>query len=108
MKCILYLYLSNIQVLSNSVTTALRLTGGAEVCETARFIEMMDKCFDCLNVSDFSSARHSRNPFKAPYYSSSDFRLKVKIGLFFFCSAFQIYHVLHACIVAGRYLPSVS
>ena len=83
MKCISYLYLSNVQVLSNSVATALRLTGGAEVCETARFIEMMDKCFDCLNVSDFSSARHSRNPFKAPYYSSSDFRLKVKIGFFF-------------------------
>ncbi len=70
------------QVLSNSVATALKLTGGNETQETAKFVEMMDKCFDCLNVGDFESGKRSRNAFKSPYYSSADFRLKVKLYRF--------------------------
>ena len=67
-----------LQVLSNTVATALRLTGKDEVEETARFVTMFDRLFDCLNVTDFDSGRHSRNPFKAPYRSGDDFRLKVR------------------------------
>ena len=35
-----------IQVLSESVSKALQLTGGDEAVETARFVSMMDKLFD--------------------------------------------------------------
>ena len=65
------------QILSNSVASALRLVGGSEAAETAMVIEMMDKCFDCLNVGDFNSGKRSRNLFKSSYHSSSDFHLKV-------------------------------
>ena len=44
---------------------AIRLTGGEGAQETAKFIEHMDKFFDCLNVSSFTegneSASHSNN-----------------------------------------------
>ena len=59
------------------MATALRLMGGEDVEETAKFVEHFDKFFDCVNVGDFTSGKHSRNPFKSPYYSGSDFRLKV-------------------------------
>ena len=45
--------------------------------ETATFIKMMNKFLDCLNVEDFNSGKFSRNLFKSPYRSGSDFRLKV-------------------------------
>ena len=63
------------------MATALRLTGGEEVEETAKFVEYVDKFFDCVNVGDFTSGMRSRNPFKSPYYSGSDFRLKVYNGI---------------------------
>ena len=72
-------------MLSNTVATALRLTGKDEVEETARFITMFDRFFDCLNVTDLDSGRHTRNAFKAPYLSGDDFRLKVS----FVCSDFH-------------------
>jgi len=34
-----------------SATVAIRIMGGAAAEETANFIEMVDKLFDCLNVS---------------------------------------------------------
>lgn len=52
---------------------ALRITGGSEGVEIATFAEYFDKFFDCLNVGDFNSSKHS----KSPYHSGSDFRLKV-------------------------------
>ena len=57
---------------------ALWVTGGAEASETAKFIEMVDKFFDCLNVvSSFSKEKLKRKPFLQPYRKSNDFRLKV-------------------------------
>ena len=41
---------------------------------TARFVQMIDKMFDCLNVTD---GKRTRNCFKQPYRAQSDFRLKV-------------------------------
>ena len=64
---------------------ALRLTGGSEGVETATFVEYFDKFFDCLNVGDFNSGKHSRNPFKSPYHAGSDFRLKVYIRMYLAC-----------------------
>ncbi len=59
------------------MATALRLTGGEDVEETAKFVEFFDKFFDCRNVGDFDSGLKARNPFKDPYHSGSDSRLKV-------------------------------
>ena len=39
-----------IQVLSELVSKALVFTGGSPVEETAKFVDLMDKFFDCLNV----------------------------------------------------------
>ena len=65
------------QVLSGSVAHALKLVGGEDAKETAKFVEYFDKFFDCLNVGDFESGKKARNPFKDPFRSGSDFRLKV-------------------------------
>ena len=53
---------------------ALRVTGGAEAAETAKFIEMVDKFFDCLNVSSFSKGKFKRKPFLQPYRKSNNLR----------------------------------
>lgn len=64
------------QVLSQSVSKALEFTGGPEVEETAKFVDMFDKFFDCLNVNNFVTAYHKRKVFQRPYKSGTDFRLK--------------------------------
>ena len=66
-----------IQVLSESVANGLHSTGGDEVVETIKCVDYFDKFFDCMNVSSLSAGRHQRKPFKQPYYSKDDFRLKV-------------------------------
>ena len=47
--------------------------------ETAKFIGMIDKFFDCLNVTDMNSGRKKRKSFQSPYRKVDDFRLKVYI-----------------------------
>ena len=42
------------KVLSESVGKALLMTGQDEVTETAHFVMMMDKYFDCLNVHNYT------------------------------------------------------
>ena len=64
-------------MLSESVSNALLLSGRAEVEETARFVGVFDKCFDILNVNNFSSAMKKQKPFQRPYTSAKDARLKV-------------------------------
>jgi len=61
------------------VSKALELTGGEEAKETAKFVSMFDKFFDCLNVNSFTQGKHSRKPFQNPYLKATDFRLKVCI-----------------------------
>lgn len=53
------------------------MTGGEEVSETAKFVEMMDHFFDCLNVNNFSEGKLRRKVFQDPYRAATDFRLKV-------------------------------
>ena len=65
------------QVLSESFSKALTLIGGENVKETAKFVTMMDKYFDALNVSNFTNGKHKRKPFQNPYRSADDFRLVV-------------------------------
>ncbi len=59
------------QVLSESVSKALEMTGGPDAAETARFAGMMDKFFDCLNVTSFNAGKRKRKPFQDPYRSSA-------------------------------------
>ena len=69
--------LIDVQVLSESVSKAIRLTGGDEAIETAHFVGMMDKFFDAMNVHNYIHGIHARKPFQMPYRSSEDMRLKV-------------------------------
>lgn len=61
------------------MSKALEKTGGAEVKGTAKFVEMLDKYFDCLNVSNFTNGTVKRKPFQHPYRYVDDHRLKVYI-----------------------------
>ena len=70
------------QVLSNSVSNALRLCVGEKAEESAKFANMFDKFFDCLNCSSLEAGKLSRNPFKAPYRSGTDFRFKVCVQVY--------------------------
>ncbi len=74
---------SCIQVLSNSVAKALQLTQGDEVAETITFVDKFNKFFDILNVSSISAGKLKRDPFKDPYRSALDFRLKVKRAIIY-------------------------
>ena len=66
--------------MSESVGKALKLVGGKEASATAEFVLMFDRFFDALNVGDFTSSQYQRKPFKAPYYSATDFRLAVSVN----------------------------
>ena len=65
------------QVLSFSVSRCLNIIVGPVASETSKFALTFDKFFDALNVCNFDSGKHERKPFKDPYRSDSDFRLKV-------------------------------
>ena len=45
--------LCKLMVLNESVAKALMFSGDSNIEETARFIESMDKMFDCLDVHNF-------------------------------------------------------
>ena len=63
--------------MSESVSNALKLTGGDDAAETARFVDLMDKFFDAVNVHNYQHGLHARKKFQLPYTSGSDHRLKV-------------------------------
>ena len=54
------------QVLSNSVAKGLVISVGPKAQETARFAEMFDKFFDCLNCSSLSAGKAVPKPFQIP------------------------------------------
>lgn len=66
-----------IKVLSSTVSKALKMTADPSVQGTSKFCDMFDKFFDSLNVSSLEAGKRTRNAFKAPYHSASDFRIKV-------------------------------
>ena len=59
------------------MSKALSLVGGESAKETAKFVAIMDKFFDTLNVTNFTNGKRKRKPFQDPYRSASDFRLTV-------------------------------
>lgn len=63
--------------MSDTVSKALQLTGGSDVQETTKFVQMVDRFFDCMNVNSYDTGRLKRKIFKQPYRSATDFRLKV-------------------------------
>ena len=62
-------------VLSDRVSKALDLTGD-EAKETAKFVQMFDEFFDCLN-EQFHKRQTPQERFPEPYRKTTDFRLKV-------------------------------
>ena len=102
MTCIFFFFF--LQVLSNTVAAALRW----------RRQHDLSQCLtDCLNVADFDSRRHSRNPFKAPYRSGEDFRLKVRSWILltmYMKNSIVLVIWWYVCprIVAGRGVPPIS
>ena len=65
------------QVLSNTMALALRrFYPGEEAKETARFCEMMNTFFDCLNVRSTTEHIRKRNNLLAPYSSPDDARFE--------------------------------
>ena len=60
----------------------LEHTRGDKVEETVKFVRMIDKFFDCLNVNSFTEGKHNRKPFQEPYRSKDDFRIKIHMLLY--------------------------
>ena len=62
------------QVLSASMAAVLRSFGPPEAEGTAKYCEMVDGFFDCLNVRSTTEHKRKRKPFLAPYRDSQDGR----------------------------------
>ena len=58
------------QVLSYRVGRVLHQYGGAHMQETAKFVLLMDRFFDCLNTRNRFEANHSRNLIYCPTHRS--------------------------------------
>ena len=56
------------------------MTGGPDAQETAKFIEMCDSFFDCLNVDNLREGVREKKDFKKPYEKKDDPRLEVSIA----------------------------
>ena len=67
------IYDSILQTLSTSVAKGLRMYGIEGSSETARFCEMLDRAFDCLNVRHNCGSKKDCQSFK----TAEDDRLKV-------------------------------
>ena len=68
------------QVLSKSVSNALAYYNNPDTEETQRFVSMIDKFFDCLNVRNRSEWALKRKSDLKPYTSPDDYRLKFLYG----------------------------
>ena len=66
-------------MLSNTVAKAIKFHWGDEAAGTIKFIEMMDKLFDCLNVNTLSAGKKQRKPFQQPYEKSDCDDIRVKV-----------------------------
>ena len=62
------------QILSASVSSVLYEYGSHAESGTAKFCEMFDKFFDCLNVRSRKEHLLKRKPYLAPYTMEDDFR----------------------------------
>lgn len=70
------------QVLSHQVGRVMQEYGGPEQQETARFILLMDRFFDCLNSRNLLEGKRFRKPDLLPYTHVSDIRFDFLQGEF--------------------------
>ena len=54
-------------MMSETVAKAINLMEGDKPKETVKFIEMVDKLFDCMNVSSLCRGRLKRKSFAQKY-----------------------------------------
>ena len=71
-----------VQILSKTVSTVLTHHGPPDASETARFCEMLDSFFDCLNVRSYDEHIRKRKPFLKPYSDQADNRFEWLINTF--------------------------
>ena len=74
---ILFILIGSLQVMSQTVSKALLQFVGSKAEGTAELLSIVDQMFDCLNVRNVKSAKMEIKPFRSPYRSGSDWRLKV-------------------------------
>ena len=65
--------------MSETVSNALIFTKNERVEETTKFIGMIDKFFDALNVTALGNGKSKRKSFQSPYMKNNAFQLKVCI-----------------------------
>ncbi|CAM1323325.1 Uncharacterised protein r2_g3187 [Pycnogonum litorale] len=74
------------QILSSSVGNIMMAYGHQDYSETARFILLCDRFFDCLNTRSLTEAQFKRKPYLKPYTDVNDprfeFLIKEFIGYF--------------------------
>ena len=75
-----------LQVLSETVASALQFLDDDNTCETRKMIRMMDIFFDCLNVKNPLEHKLKRKDSRAPYCKVNDWRFKV-------CESYQLINV---------------
>lgn len=76
--CTVLILLSlSVQVFSASVAHAMELMSDPEMTETIRFL--VDRFFDCLNVSNLSEGRQGCKPDFYPYQTPNDKRFTVSM-----------------------------
>ena len=56
---------------------ALPIVLGPTAERTAQLIEVVDRMFDCLNVTSYTEGKKKRKASKDPYISAKDWRLAV-------------------------------
>ena len=66
-----------VQVMSETVASALQFVDEERTRETRQFIRMIDLFFDALNVKNPLEGKLKRKPFRLPYYNCRDERFKV-------------------------------
>ena len=62
------------QVLSSTVALALERTENEDLAETAKFCQMINNFFDCMNVRSTTEYKRKRNDMLAPYTKVDDGR----------------------------------
>ena len=65
------------KVFSETIANALEYYGNSASSETQKFVHLMDKFFDCLNVRNLTEYIKKRKPNLEPYTDASDPRFKV-------------------------------
>ncbi len=65
--------------MSQSVSKALLKCIGSEAKGTAELLSIVDTLFDCLNIHNLTEAKLKRKPFRSPYRSATDWKLKVGV-----------------------------